>query len=170
MEEWRPIPGLAGFEASSLGRIRKLRYKILSRELGTRRQDYPRVSVSLQSNKRVRHLVHVLVARAFIGECPKGYEHNHKDGNKSNARPENLEFMTHSQNEHHKFDVLKYAVNQGQRHGMAKLSDTEAVEIRSLYAQGLRQADIARMFSLSPSSISMLLSGKTWRHLTNPER
>lgn len=42
--------------------------------------------------------VHSLVAEAFIGERPKGYEVNHKDENKNNNNVNNLEYVTRVEN------------------------------------------------------------------------
>ena len=49
------------------------------------------------------HLVHRLVAAAFIGPRPDGYEVNHKDGNKRRNTVANLEYLTRSDNLRHAY-------------------------------------------------------------------
>lgn len=48
-------------------------------------------------------LIHVLVTVAFLGDCPNGKEVNHKNGDKSDNRLTNLEYVTHSENMKHAF-------------------------------------------------------------------
>lgn len=45
--------------------------------------------------------VHSIVASVFLGERPKDKVVNHKDGNKVNNVPENLEYITNTENIHH---------------------------------------------------------------------
>ena len=45
--------------------------------------------------------IHSLVAKFYIGERPKNLCVNHKDGNKLNNMPENLEYVTISENIKH---------------------------------------------------------------------
>ncbi|MCC2547733.1 NUMOD4 motif-containing HNH endonuclease [Hymenobacter sp. BT175] len=45
--------------------------------------------------------VHELVAAAFIGPRPEGATINHKDGNKLNNTPANLEYCTYAENNEH---------------------------------------------------------------------
>ena len=53
-----------------------------------------------------RRYVHRLVALAFHGIPAPGYEVNHKNGVKTDNRPENLEWVTKSQNARHSTHVL----------------------------------------------------------------
>jgi hypothetical protein len=55
--------------------------------------------VGLHSDgKRSNQLVHRLVAQAFIGFIDRGFEVNHKDGDKTNNCVSNLEIVTRSEN------------------------------------------------------------------------
>ena len=127
-EEWREIPGLLGYEASSEGRIRRTvavgRYganHVLSQNVSE--PGYPRVNLQL--------LVHGLVARAFLGTRPKGRFINHKDGNKRNAAADNLEYVTPSDNAVHAYTLGLQPC--GERHGRARLTDAQVAEIRTQY-------------------------------------
>lgn len=64
--------------------------------------------VGTKANKqRLWRRGHRLVAETFIGRIPKGLEVNHKDGDKHNNNPINLEYMTRSENLYHYYRITK---------------------------------------------------------------
>lgn len=107
-EIWRPIVGYEGlYEVSNLGNVRSLdrvvkqaccdgslvkhtyRGRVLKPVVHT--AGYCEVTLS-RGREKINHLVHRLVAEAFI-ENPHGLPQiNHKDENKTNNRAENLEW------------------------------------------------------------------------------
>lgn len=103
-EEWRPIPGYLGYEASSEGRIRSFRRKkggvpLVLAQQARPNYDYLSVSVRYDNDKGKRRVnVHTLVAAAFNGPRPHGLEARHLNGNPRDNRSENLAYSTRSVN------------------------------------------------------------------------
>ena len=92
IEEWRWIEGYDNYEVSSLGRVRVRKMLKPSETNG-----YQYVGLS-QDGIQKHHLIHVLVAEAFIGPRPEGMDCCHLDGNRDNNSLENLEWNTRSKN------------------------------------------------------------------------
>ena len=63
------------------------------------------------SKQRYWRRGHRLIAQTFLGKIPKGLEVNHKDGDKHNNLPSNLEYMTRQQNITHYHTVTKLKQN-----------------------------------------------------------
>lgn len=56
--------------------------------------------------------------------------------------------------------------NRGSKHGMSKLTEDQAVEIRRRYAAGgVTQQQLADEYGLRQSTISMICSKRNWKHL-----
>ena len=54
---------------------------------------------------------------------------------------------------------------RGEQHGQSKLTEAQVLEIRQRCAQGERQEVLAREFGVSRPNISVIRSGRSWRHL-----
>jgi hypothetical protein len=60
--------------------------------------------------------------------------------------------------------VAKGRHPHGSRNYNSKITEADALTIRSMVSQGWSQAFVAMAFALDPSSVSHLIRGKTWRH------
>lgn len=116
------------------------------------------------NNERRTRTIHSLVAAAFLGPCPAGQEVNHKDGDKTNNRRKNLEYLDRPGNIKHAQEMGLRAV--GERHGRAKLTRASVVKIKQQLADGGSPAVIARRFGVQRAAVSKILHGYTWTHVS----
>lgn len=97
VEKWKPVKGYEGmYEVSNLGNVRSL-YKGIVRKPNLINSGYFTVRLA-KGGKQKTHLIHRLVAEAFLEKPPGCDEVNHKDYNKLNNRADNLEWITHQSN------------------------------------------------------------------------
>jgi len=102
--EWRTVsienyPDL--YEVSSTGLVRSLDWRCTgeTRELNGRIfQGYRAINFKRRGLKQRTIAVHKLVAEAFFGPCPVGYEVDHIDRNRLNNHVSNLRYITHKEN------------------------------------------------------------------------
>ena len=104
---------------------------------------------------------HRIVFRHFNGPIPDGMTINHKNGEKDDNRPENLELATYREQQIHALHVLKVGrTNQnGERNAMSKLNADLVAEIRRRRSLGERLASIAADFGVTDRTVSKIASG-----------
>lgn len=186
--KWRPVFGYEGlYEVSDKGDIRSLvcggpfgkrkrpasRAVILSKD----KNGYIRVGLCKTGQSRKNMLVHRIVLFAFSGMPPVGMECNHIDGDKSNNRISNLEWVTRAENGRHKANTglaasgdrhgmrLHKGLVAGEKNGRAILCADDAVRIMALYNDGCKIAELARRFSVSESAVASIVHGRSWKHI-----
>ncbi|WP_204236170.1 NUMOD4 motif-containing HNH endonuclease [Mammaliicoccus sciuri] len=171
-EIWKAIPGYEGhYEVSDLGRVRSVdkevdngkgRYfkkgRVLKQSISNKGR--PVVSLCKNRKKYTKH-THSLVALAFIGERPEGYDVCHIDGNVLNNKLSNIRFDTRSQNQ---IDIYRY----GNKSSSGKLSVDKVLEIRRLYSTGnYKQIELAKKFNVGQDNISLIVNRKTFTWLND---
>lgn len=101
-EKWEPIKDFENYKISNMGRVVSLKTNtVLIQNLNGR--GYYRFMV-WKNNKNTGIDTHVLVTNYFLGDKPTGYQINHIDGDKSNNKVSNLEYITPSENMQHARD------------------------------------------------------------------
>ena len=105
----------------------------------------------------------MVVAEAWIRERKQGECIRHLDGNKLNNNVSNLAVGSRKDNEMDK--VLHGTSNQGSRHGMAKLTEVQVLEIRDRLLKGESSADVAREFSICERYARGIKNQACWKHL-----
>lgn len=172
MEQWKDIPSLPGYQASTEGRVRSVdrmvtdsrgrTYRVLGsvRQLTTSRGGYLRFNTT-----RGTHPVHLAVLEAFVGPRPPGRHGAHGDGDKTNNRPKNLRWATVAENAADKTRHGTAYRPQGERHPLAKLSDALVLSIRQRCAAGERQGVVARDLGLDARHIGKIARGEAWAHV-----
>ena len=109
METWKDVvyedikPG--AYQVSDLGRVRNSKGQIIKADISN--MGYPRINFATVtpsgSPAQRKHMVHRIVAAAFVPRPPGSDVVNHLDGVKDNNLPSNLEWTTSSGNLAHAF-------------------------------------------------------------------
>lgn len=172
-EQWRSVPGFEGwYEVSDAGRVRSLPRRAIHRKstiavagrimvpVPQTRGGYLAVIIC-RNGQMKRERIHRLVAAAFIGPCPPGLQVNHIDGNSTNNRPANLEYVTPLENSRHAAEVLD-RFPRGESHYHAKLTIAKITEAKALYASGLTCQRIADRFGVNRRTIGRAIAGESY--------
>jgi HNH endonuclease len=119
------------------------------------------------AGKKTTASAHRVVWTHFRGAIPPGITINHKDGNKANNRPKNLELATYSEQRRHAIHVLGVRKHQpkGSSNPKTCLLETDVLTMRSLRRSGARVKEIAEQYGMDPRAVSAITTGKTWKHV-----
>jgi hypothetical protein len=164
MTEWRRIRTqlYRSYEVSSDGDVRRNGRPLVGY---VDRYGYRTVLLSYAGLSK-RYKVHRLVCEAFHGPCPEGRECAHLDGNNSNNRPENLAWVTRSENTKHQVLHGTFAGTAnlvsghppGETHPGARLSDQTVSAIRADAAAGLGGRRLSSKYGISRSHAYRLVT------------
>jgi hypothetical protein len=173
-ELWRPVVGYEGlYEVSDKGAVRSVdrmkrglkdsRYFVKGRVL--RQSFYRYWAVTLYKDGRGRtQLVHKLVLEAFVGPRPRGntVACHGPLGPEVNTL-ENLRWDTQVSNlaDRRKDGTMLH----GSRHGMARLSEQDVLDIRKALADGVSQRALGRLYGVTSSLIWRIHHRLLWTHI-----
>lgn len=179
-EEWRDVVGYEGaYSISNLGRVRRDLAarghkvgKILKPGMCWR---YLGVGLCYRKTQKTFY-IHQLVARAFIGQPPKGMEVNHIKQPTTNNRLSNLEYVTHQENirlavkeglmpkgDKHGTHTKPESVARGEKQHMSKLKNSDIDNIFRLRASGLTYEKIGRIIGINGSTVGGIVRGRHWK-------
>lgn len=182
-ERWVKVTGFPDYEVSSLGRVKRVipdrknhTCRVLSFWIGN--HGYPMVDLSLEGVVHHR-LIHRLVCEAFHGPAPsKFHQVAHGDGSRTNAAASNLRWATRSENmedarahgtmaigARHGRTVSPEKTPRGVAHGHAKLTEATVKAIRGAERTKGSGRSLAARYCVSPATISLIRTGKIWRHI-----
>ena len=103
---------------------------------------------------------HRLVALAFIQNSENKPQINHKNGNPSDNRVENLEWCTKSENTQHAYTTGLLKDKKGENNGRAKLTIIQVNEIRNNV--NLKNKELAIKYNIHQSYVSSIKNGNVW--------
>lgn len=173
IEEWRTIQENESYEVSNLGRV-KSKERIVPRTTSPRRvrerilaiaktpKGYCFVNLYCEGKSAQRY-VHHLVATAFIGSRGD-MEVNHKNGEKSDNRPQNLEYVSRAENMSHArasglIDIC------GEKNARSKYTKEQIRHGYSLVESGMEYALAASIAGVNQDALEAACRGVNWKCL-----
>lgn len=159
MEQWKGI--YHDYLISTEGNVDSLKRKTRRRMSPQMWGEYLRVVFTI-GGKRQPRLVHRLVAETFIPNPENKPEVNHINGDKTDNRVENLEWVTHSENMRHAFNTGLKKSAQGVASPRSKFTEEQVLYIRN-NPDGMNTIQLSKMFSVSSQTISDIQQDKTYR-------
>jgi hypothetical protein len=174
MEIWKDVKDYEGiYQVSNLGRVKVLekmvwnRFKMILKnekilKFTIDKSGYYRLGLT-KDNMQKNFLVHRLVCIAFLPNPQKKETVNHINGIKTDNRLLNLEWATHSENQKHSHQIgLKCF--KGEKGPNSKLTKEQVLDIKNNY-KNLTQREIAKIFNVSQSNISIIRNSINWKHI-----
>lgn len=121
------------------------------------------------NNKVYYYCEHRVIWVWLNGPIPEGMQINHKDYNRGNNNPSNLEVVTAKENFEH--SRCHYVPMKGEKNGNAKFTNEQVAAIKFLATHaGWSQAKICSFVGdCSKSGISRIVKGKRYADVATPE-
>lgn len=109
-------------------------------------------------------LVHRVVYETFNGDILNGNEINHLDRNKENNHINNLESVTKSENQKHRYRNSIECIS-GEKNPMSFLMEKDILSIYEMFRNGISNYEIAEKYNIHDRYVSCIRSGKRWKTL-----
>ncbi len=108
-------------------------------------------------------MAHRVSYEMYIGQIPVGMCVLHKCDVPSCVNPNHLYLGTHQDNSTDM--VNKGRVARGSKRPDSVLTELQVMEIKEMLAKGESQASIAKKYNVSPTLISHIYNGRSWKHV-----
>lgn len=177
--KWRDIPGFEGwYQASKAGKIRSKKRTVYYCD-SARKQVYPSVvlipgvtesgysivTLCLYAKRYTRRVCR-LIGLTFIPNPENKPQINHKDGDKRNDAANNLEWSSGSENQLHRYRVLKKGAPTGESRVGSKMSNKGVMKLRKMYSTGkFTQRELGLKFGVSQTTVHEVVYKKRWNHI-----
>lgn len=160
----KPVPGFPNWDAGESGKVYRNGIEVIAYMSG----GYPTFSIDGQKIGQSR-----MVCSAFHGPKPfPAAEVRHLNDIKTDNRPANLSWGTHSENMLDKFKngyENQYGEGWqpiGEEQPSAKLTESEVLEMRQDHETGLYSYnDLGKMYGISRSHARHIILRKYWKHI-----
>ena len=163
-EQWKAVRGFEGtYEVSDQGRIKRLG-RVGCKEERIIKQTPDKdgyIEFATRRDGKTKNLkVHRLVYEAFVSPIPPGFVINHKDNDKQNNVPSNLEPMTIGENNRH---AAEWRKANGIK--VKRLTRFEVLAIRRHISLGTCKREIAKLFKVPPRRIYDIEKGRIFKSI-----
>lgn len=168
-DEWRPVTDFGGifselYEVSNLGRVWAAPRQRTPGGILKQTQRGPYYGLNLyRAPVKVYCRVHILVATAFLGQCPPGMEVRHGPEGSLVNRAAELSYGTQSDNMNDR--VRDGTSNRGEQCWRAVLTEEIVLACRVRVLNGESQTSLAREFGVHVMTVNDAIHGRTWAWL-----
>lgn len=125
---------------------------------------YGLTSIALEGPRK-KILAHRAAHILWKGDIPEGLQVLHNCDVPLCCNPEHLHLGTSQDNMDEMQQRGRKRPAKGEKNRHAKLTNETVLEIRRLCNKGISQSIVRRWFGLARSSISMIITRKTWKHI-----
>ena len=148
------------------GAMAKRGGRLLKPMRANKRTTHQRV-ILIKEGKRKQHLIHRLVAQAFIPNSDNLPLINHKDCNPENNHVSNLEWCAAKQNSIHAYQNGRWTPpnQKGSSNSNARFTEADIIAIREQHKIIGSCAELARQYKVNPKTINQIVHRVRWAHV-----